>query len=177
MFTGTRTGPDGTLKLQDPIPAGEYNLDYWILGDVIAYPKHIALDGVEVVNRVVRVLPAAQSKLRVVMALDAATAQAHVSDNDGNPVPDATVMLVPDQVTTAGALSLLATRGMTDQYGNYTSTPLAPGKYRVLASTQPVRWSVPEDLERVLSALPHGKLVELAPKETQQIALGTVAIY
>jgi hypothetical protein len=174
---GSLTGAADTVKLQGPLPAGDYSLDLWILGDLVAYPKHITLDGVEVTDRTLRLLPGAQSTLRVLMALDVATAQVHVSDSGGNPVPDATVMLVPEPVTAAGALSQLATRGMTDQNGNYTSAPIAPGRYRVLATAQTVRWSVPEDLERVLSALAHGKSVDLAPKETQQIALGTVAIY
>jgi hypothetical protein len=35
--------------------------------------------------------------------------------------------------------------GQTDQNGSHTSRALPPGKYRVLATTQAIRWDVPED--------------------------------
>lgn len=67
---------------------------------------------------------------------------------------------------------------MTDQSGQLHVTAfLAPGKYRVLATTQTVRWSVPEDIEKLLLVSFQAKEVEVALKTTPQVALRPVPIY
>jgi hypothetical protein len=101
---------------------------------------------------------------------------ATLTDAEGKGVADATVILVPDAVTSVPSLSRSVSRGQTDQNGNYTS-PLAPGKYRVLATTQSIRWGVPEDLEKVLLVLFRAKDVELEVKATLRITLESVPIY
>jgi hypothetical protein len=47
----------------------------------------------------------------------------------------------------------------------------------VLATTQSVRWNVPEDLERVLLVLFQAKDVEVAPNGVAQVAVEPIAIY
>jgi hypothetical protein len=85
--------------------------------------------------------------------------------------------VVPESVTSVPALSLTHTLGQTDQSGNFTVKPLAPGRYRVLATPQTVRWEVPEDLEKVLLAMFQAKAVELDVKAPAQIGLAPITIY
>jgi len=106
-----------------------------------------------------------------------ATIAVTVADTEGKPIPQASVVLIPEGVTSAPDLSRMSVHGMTDQNGSYSSPPLAPGKYRVLAIAQTVRWGVPDDLERVLLVLFQAKAAEAAPKATTQIAVVPVPIY
>ena len=91
-------------------------------------------------------------------------------------MPNATVVAVPDWVTTVAALSRVPSHGKADQNGNYTFRSLRPGKYRVLATPQSVRWDAPEDLEKVLLVMFQAKGVELESKATLQVTLAPVPI-
>ena len=114
---------------------------------------------------------------KVVLARDVATVAVSVAGADGKPVPHATVVLIPDSVTSTRQLARDAVHGTTDQHGAYTSPPLIPGKYRVMATAQAIRWSVPDDLERVLPMLVQAATVEVAPNGSAQVAVSTVTIY
>jgi hypothetical protein len=70
----------------------------------------------------------------------------------------------------------MAVHSTADLSGNYTSAALPPGKYRVLAITQLVRWDVPEDLEKLQLALLEGKLVELDGASAVRISLQPVVL-
>jgi hypothetical protein len=111
------------------------------------------------------------------MALNLATVSVSVADIEGKPVPNATVMLIPDSLTSLSMLSRISSRGLSDQNGSYTFPPVAPGKYRVLATTQTVRWNAPDDLERVLLALFQAKSIEVAPKASAQVTVEPIVIY
>ena len=124
-----------------------------------------------------RIPPAATGTLHVAMAAGATTLTATVTDADGKGVPDATVIVVPDAVTSVPLLSRDVIHGKTDQNGTYGFNSLPPGKYRVLATTQSVRWGVPEDLEKVLLVLFQAKDVELDAKAALQITLEPIPIY
>jgi hypothetical protein len=89
----------------------------------------------------------------------------------------ATVAVFPDWVTTAAALSQFATRGAGDQNGDFTAAPLPPGKYRVLATTQSVRWNVPEDLDRLMLVLSRGQKVEVGSKAAAQTSVEAIRVY
>ena len=83
-------------------------------------------------------------------------------------------MVIPDSVTDMRALSRVLTRGQTDQTGSCTLRSLAPGKYRVLATREPVHWEVPEDLRRMLLVLVQAKEVELGSRDNLQVTVGLV---
>lgn len=161
----------------DPIGPGDYWLEFQTIGKTVAYPKEVTYSGVKLAEGVLRIAPASAGTLHVVMAGDMGKIAVSVADIEDKPVPNATVLVVPDSVTSAPQLSRDSLHGMTDQNGSYTSPPLRPGKYHVLASTQTVRWVVPDDLEKVLLVSFQAKEVEVAPKATLQVAVGPVPIY
>jgi hypothetical protein len=156
---------------------GEYALDFQVSGSSAVYPKEITFNGAKLSDGLLRIAPATAGTLHIVLARDVATIAVSVTGADGKPVPHATVMLIPDSVNSARQLSRDAVHGSTDQNGAYASPPLVPGKYRVLATAQAVRWSVPEDLERVLPALFQAVAVEVASNGAAQVAVSPIAIY
>jgi hypothetical protein len=136
----------------------------------------VTYDGLKLTDSILRIEPAGGGTLHVVMARGNSTLTAAVADTDGKPVSNATVVAVPDSVTTVPALAGVAAHGKTDQNGNYTFRSLVPGKYRMLATPQSVRWDAPEDLEKVLLVMFQAKDVELESKATLQVTLAPVPI-
>lgn len=161
-------------QVRDSVPAGDYAVNVWAPGD--SYVKEMTYNELKLAGGSLRLAPAANGALRVLLARGTATLTIAVADAEGKPAPDATVIVVPDSVTSVASLSANSVRGNTDQTGTYTSRPLAPGKYRVLATSQAVRWGVPEDLEKVLLILFQAKEVELDAKAKVQIAVAPVPI-
>jgi hypothetical protein len=164
-------------QLPTGLPAGDYTLDFSVLGNFTTYAKEMTYNNVKLTDGILRVAPGEQGTLHLVMATDVANIAVSVADSEGKPVPGATVILIPQSVASAPSLSRLSVRGQTDQNGSYISPALTPGKYRVLATTQGLRWTVPEDLERLLLVLFQAKDVEVAPNGVAQVALEPIAIY
>jgi protocatechuate 3,4-dioxygenase beta subunit len=162
---------------RDGIPPGDYAVGVQAFGSSSAYAKEMTYNGLKLADGILRIPPAATGTLHVAMAAGATTLTATVTDADGKGVPDATVIVVPDAVTSVPLLSRDVIHGKTDQNGTYGFHSLPPGKYRVLATTQSVRWGVPEDLEKVLLVLFQAKDVELDAKAALQITLEPIPIY
>jgi len=143
------------FPIQDSVPSGEYSVDIQAPGD--SSVKEMTYNGLKLTDSILRIPPAGSGTLHVVMAPGNSTLTAAVADTDGIAVPNATVIAVPDWVTTVAALSRVPSHGKADQNGNYTFRSLRPGKYRVLATPQSVRWDAPEDLEKVLLVMFQGE--------------------
>ena len=176
----TASQPSLTVRIpfsgafRNAIPAGDYAVEFQSDGRIDAYPKEISYNGLPVAGGLLRLAPGVAGTLRVLMAAGAATVTVRVTDADGESVQDATVMVIPDSVTDMRALSRVLTRGQTDQTGSCTLRSLAPGKYRVLATREPVHWEVPEDLRRMLLVLVQAKEVELGSRDNLQVTVGLV---
>jgi hypothetical protein len=164
-------------QLPAGLPAGDYTIDFSVHGNFTTYPKEMTYNNVKLTDGILRVAPGEQGTLHLVMATDVANIVVSAADSEGERVPGATVILIPQSVASAPSLSRLSVRGQTDQNGIYISPALTPGKYRVLATAQTVRWNVPEDLERVLLVLFQAKDVEVAPNGVAQVAVEPVTIY
>jgi hypothetical protein len=83
--------------------------------------------------------------LRIVIARDGGGLTVKTSDEDGNPAPDAGVLIMPSEVRSEAELAATLISGQTDQEGFYAFTNLAPGKYRVLTTNAPVD-NMPESI-------------------------------
>jgi len=183
-LSGTTNGLARSLGAQIPsdspfrdgIPPGDYAVGVQAFGSSSAYAKEMTYNGLKLADGILRIAPAASGTLHVVMVEGSATLTVAVSDAEGKGVSDATVIVVPDGVTSVPSLARAVSHGKTDQNGNASQT-LAPGKYRVLAATQSVRWAVPDDLEKVLLVLFQAKDIEVDAKATLQITLEPVPIY
>ena len=158
----------------NPILAGDYTVEVESRGRHDPYTKEVSYNGLPLAGDLLRLAPGASGTLRVVVARGTASLAVRAADANGNSAPDATVIVIPDSVTNMPALSRVLTHGQTDQNGSYTSRSLAPGKYRILATSQPVRWEIPGDLQRVLLVLFQAKEVELGSLDNLQVTVGLV---
>ncbi len=142
----------------------------------IAYIKDILYAGRSILYEPLRVGSAiGNATLRIVLARDGGTLGVKVSDKDGNAVPDTPVAVLPAAAPTEMALADSLITGQTDQDGIWTSAPLAPGKYYVLALTTAADKS-PECIGKLLLGRNHAKEVELAPNASVQVTLSPRAI-
>jgi hypothetical protein len=108
--------------------------------------------------------------LRVIVAQDGATLSVKVADKDGNPVADSHVVVMPAEVASEGVLAARLVSGQTDQTGQYTSPPLAPGKYFAAAKEEPVD-ATEESIRKLWMSRNHFSEVILAPNGQSQVTL------
>jgi len=176
--TGAEPSLMGNIPFEGPfrdIPPGEYVVSVRSMVPNDSYVKEVSYYDV-LTDRILHVAPAVTGTVRILMARGAASLAVRVTGSDGQPVPDATVLLVPASVTSVPSLARDLIHGQSDQNGSCTFQPLPPGKYRVLATTQWIRWGAPEDLEKLLPVLFQAKEVELSPKDNLQIPVEPVPI-
>jgi hypothetical protein len=176
--------PDGATRLKSElapydgpfgseVPTGDYAVQVGVPPGT--YLKEITYGGVSIAGRLLQLVPGTRDTLRILVSQDAARLTYRVSDASGGSVPYATVLLSPDSATTEPLLSAMLQQARTDQSGTCMSGALAPGKYRVLALTRPVRL-IPEDMHRLMVALAKATHVELSPKASLQVNLQPVPI-
>jgi hypothetical protein len=165
VLTNASTGRAVFLRAaprETEVPAGEYAVITDSLGrgaDEIWY------NGVRLLDPVLRVAPGVAGTLRVAASPSTCALNVMIADRS-----DAVAIVVPDYVMSVGQLARLAIHG-----GNNFKLP--PGRYRVLASAQAIRWNVPDDLEKLLPALWQGELVDLDGQTPVQITVTPVTIY
>ena len=161
-------------RILKTVPPGEYAIEAYAPD---AYAKEMTYNGLKLADRIARIAPGESGTLHLQMSRAAAELTVAVVDTEGKPVADAMAIVVPDSVNNTGALNRVQTRGKTDQNGNFNVKSLAPGKYRVLATSQAVRWDVPEDLEKVLLLMFQAKTIDVDGKVPARVSLEPVPIY
>jgi len=111
--------------------------------------------------------------LRVVVGHDGAQIKARMRDRNGKPVPGATFVVMPALFASESELASALQTGLADQNGNYESTrALQPGKYYVLALTQPLPEPLPADqVIRLMNLRTHAREVTLEPGGTAELDL------
>jgi hypothetical protein len=140
------------------------------------YIKDVAYGGRSVQYEPLRLGSAiAGAGMRVVVGHDGSTLGAQVRDKDGNPVPDARVLILPAVIGSEAELAARLVSGQTNQYGQYTSITLPPGKYYVAASGDSVD-ATQGAVGRVWRARNRFKEVELAPGASAQVTLEPVKL-
>jgi protocatechuate 3,4-dioxygenase beta subunit len=169
---GTSGGFNGNLR--NAVPAGDYLLH--VESPMDTYAKEVTFNGAKLVDEAISLAPGSTGTLHLLMARGMASLQVSVADSEGKPLPNANVIVVPEGVSTVVALARSRHLGQCDAGGNFTAS-IVPGKYRVLATAQTVRWDVPEDVEKVLLVMFQGKEVELDAKAPAHITVGPVQIF
>jgi hypothetical protein len=113
--------------------------------------------------------------LRVSIARDAAKLSARVADKDGNPLPDIRVVVLPASISSEAMLQAALVSGPTDNLGTYTSQPIAPGKYLVLATDDAID-PTPECIDNLWRSRRKFQEVDLAPNGTAQVTLTPIKL-
>jgi hypothetical protein len=154
-------------------PTGDYLVQVHMAPG--AYAKEISYGGVSLQAGLLHLNAGTSGTLRIVATQGGASLTAKVTGADGNAVPDASVVLIPEGATTPPLLSRLMQSSPADGSGVSTWGTLAPGRYRVLALTRSVRL-IPEDIDKLWLVLSQAKEVQLGPKDTVQVNLQPVSI-
>jgi hypothetical protein len=144
--------------------------------DVIGVPKGVYIKGIvygddNLLHGPLRVGRAmGNSGIRIVLARNGAVANVRVTDKDGHPVPDCSIVLMPAAATSNAALAATLTTGRTDQNGTWSSVTLAPGKYHALATLEAI-YKTPELIDKLVAARSRAQEVSLDPNGAATVTL------
>ena len=111
------------------------------------------------------------ASMRVVIGHDGAHIKARVRDRNAKPIPGATVVVMPAVFASESELASALQTGLADQYGTYESTrALPPGKYYVLALTDPIPEPLPANhVDHLINLRAHAREVTLQPGGTADL--------
>jgi hypothetical protein len=115
------------------------------------------------------------SGLKIVVARDGGSVTAKVEDRDGNPVADASVVIIPAVAANEAAVAAAMVTGRTDQNGSWTSRKLAPGNYYAIAVQTEVSRS-PEVITQLWSRRNRAKEIKLLPNGAQTVTLNPLPL-
>jgi hypothetical protein len=159
-----------------PVLMGEYLVRPYVRADGV-YIKDITYDGFSVLAEPLRVGGAVgNAELRVILKGDGGSLRITAADKEGAAVPNASVVIAPAGVATESALAAVMVRGEADQDGLFASDPMAPGKYRVVATASPLDNSA-ETMGRLMRVLSSKATdVEIGPNQQLPLTLVPIAL-
>jgi hypothetical protein len=135
------------------------------------YVKDITYSGQSILHKPLNVGSAiGKATLRIVVATDGGVVAGKVTDKDGNPIPDASVTVMPANAESEAILAAALVSEPADQNGAWSTKRLAPGKYYIVASTAPFDMT-PESIGRLWQMHTKAQEVELGPGATVQMTL------
>jgi uncharacterized protein (DUF736 family) len=150
--------------------------------DAPFYIKDVTYGGSSILRK--SFLPAAgPAELRVVMAHDAGRITVKVADENGNPAPRSSVLILPANAQSEADLSAAMFASTADDNGLCVLNGIPPGTYFALATNDPPPSRVllpadtfflersPETLSMLLRVRSNGRQFDLAPGAMAQISL------
>ncbi|HJZ83100.1 MAG TPA: hypothetical protein VKD91_22220, partial [Pyrinomonadaceae bacterium] len=81
------------------------------------YVKDVHYDGHSILYQPLRVGETAGTGMQIVIARDGATISARVTNKDGQPLPDISVLMIPADVSSPAMVQAAMAAGATDQAG------------------------------------------------------------
>jgi hypothetical protein len=169
-YGGTGITARGTIPLHFALPANRdsYGLSVASL-PAGAYVKDITYGGHSILNQLFEpgTAPAADG-LRIVLARDGGRISVRAADKDGTAIADARIVIMPANATSEAMMASAMITAQSDAFGTWTSGPIAPGKYYVIATTTPVSHSI-ETIAKLWRARGASEVVELAPNGSAQL--------
>ncbi len=136
------------------------------------YGKDVTYGGVSVLNRPLTLSSlTAGFELHVIADHDGGTLTARVTDDEGHPIGNATVVLIPKKATTYLRLAETRVAQKTDQNGECISPSLPPGSYLVLATEDDFTDSSPETIFALFAARLKAEEIEIGPNEKVEVSL------
>jgi protocatechuate 3,4-dioxygenase beta subunit len=158
----------GKLAFPKPTPPGRYALTVYVRSIPIGfYVKSVNLGGQEIPADGVEILSSAQ--VEIVLSNKAGAITGSALDNDGKPIPDSRVTLIPSDPNSEPAAE------STDDTGNFRFTALRPGKYKLFAweEVDDGLWRNPEFRKKYED---RGTEITIGPSETQNVQLHAIAV-
>lgn len=115
------------------------------------------------------------TSIRITLATDGGSLAVQLADKDRNPVSNACVFVVASSSASEGEIASSVISGQSDQKGSWLSPTLAPGKYRVIATTLPVPLT-PETISWLYQIQDRFETVEVKPKDLLQTTVVPVTM-
>jgi hypothetical protein len=156
--------------VDDPL-MDEYRVDVRQLPPNV-YVKDVTYGGESVWNKPMHLgsKPAGVG-LEVILAHDGGTLQARVADDNGEPVSDATVVLIPKAAATHMEVADTRLTGMTNNKGAAALRSVPPGEYWALATEDNFMDYAVETISALFDARSKAKEVNIGPNATLDIEL------
>jgi hypothetical protein len=167
--------------LRQPVPS-RFTIDGLFVGDyslrisgipAYAHVKDVTYGGLSILGMPLSIGSAfAGARLQIALARDGGTLAiaAVASARSDDPAPDAYVIVMPADVPAEAAMAGSLERGQTDGAGLWSSPQLAPGKYRVLATSEPIDHS-PESIGKLWRSRALAREVEVKPGANVQLTV------
>jgi hypothetical protein len=176
---------DGKGFARSQVP-GKFRYDALLVGDYWlqmgrppkgSYIKDVTYGGHSVLGQRLRVgSEIGDATLRVALGTDGSTATVKVVDDKGNPVPDASICILPTSYVSDAQLVAAAITGNADQNGVWKSEMLSPGEYYVLATDQSLMEPSRERMAALRHALTRATKLELSAGSSRTITVSPVAL-
>lgn len=172
MMAGFSYG--GRIRVPDQFtlestPVDDYTLDLREIPDG-CYAKGATFDGAVVLHDLVHLTQSAGGRLRIVLACDAGSLTARVTDRDGNPVSHVHLYVMPEETPSAAALHEVLKQAEVENGWSEIVKPLPPGKYLALACDLEMDGTA-EPVLKLWAARSKAKEVEIGPGATVQLTL------
>jgi len=160
--------PDGSFTVLGVTP-GDYELK--VNAGTAAYTKSARFGAIDALNPPFHV-EAGVGQLEILISTNGGTLDAAVLDSNMNPIPEATVVLVPEPPL-RNRVDLYDVKG-TDSAGRAHLTDIAPGDYRIFAwdDIPADAWQDPDFIRPYES---RGKLVHVSEGQISTIQLELIA--
>jgi len=156
-----------------PLTNIDYAVHIWVDG---AYAKSVTYRGEDLTRRPLRIsLEAGIPEPLVVKLAPGGNADFHLRDDDGYPVCDARVYVMPADADSTAELSA-SLKVETPENCKYRPLTLAPGKYLVLATKATVYPQTPESLEMLWQTRTKAQKVEISAGQQTQIELAPLPL-
>ena len=152
------TGP-GINRNTRPIRPGQYRVEFMLDLPENAYVHSMRYETRDVLNEGMEAVKG-PGVLDLLVRTDGGRVTGKVTDDSGNIVHDASVVLVPEGKLNSQAI--FRKMGRTDQRGMFELGGVAPGTYRLYALADPEQLRQPDD---------RGALIDIKPASTTALDL------
>jgi hypothetical protein len=102
---------------------------------------------------------------------DGGVVRTRVTDDEGQPAGNATVILIPKEATTLLRLAETRVVNKADQNGECTLASLAPGAYFALATEEDLQDLSPETIAALFNARSKAKEIQVGANATVDLVL------
>jgi hypothetical protein len=160
--------PDGAFTLSGVTP-GDYELK--VNAGSVAYVKSARFGAIDALNPPFHIDSGA-GQLEILISLNSGSLDAVVFDDKQNPIPGATIALVPEPPR-RNRFDLYDAKG-TDTAGRAHLTGIAPGDYRVFAWDE-IPTDAWQDLDFMRPYESRGKLVHISEGNSDNIRLDLIS--
>ena len=166
----TQSEIPGTFSFEGGLAMDDYSLDI-TRRPAGSYVKDVEYGGHSILYAPLPVgKTTGDGGLRITLGQDGGTVSARVTNKDGNPVADCSVVVMPASAPSEAILAATMSSGKTDQNGTWQSAVIPPGKYYAIATNDTIDRS-PEAIGKLWKARTSAAELELTSHGKASVSL------